>query len=157
VYKKGFFKKMQDEFNQRASTVEMDKVSTILGGLGLGTDAKMAVMSLAKGELTVISGYLKGMNVLGKLIGAGAIGIAAHQYSTNPTTANLLGLVGTTATVAFAGPIGSFAVGLADMTGASNYVYGQLGSMIDNMAGYSVGNALHSNMSSLFNLKSVKP
>lgn len=157
IYREGFFREMQKEFNQTTPTFDSERVSKVLNSLGLGTDAKMAIMSLAKGELTAISGYLKGMKVLSGILGGGAITLAAVQYYNNPTTANLLGLVGTTATVAFAGPIGSFAVGLADMTGASNYVYGQLGSMIDNIAGYSVGNALHDNISSLFNFNLAKP
>lgn len=64
-------------------------------------------------------------------------------------------MVGTTAAVALTGSVGSFIVGLSDVAGFSNYVYGQLGGMIDNMAGYSVGNAFQSNMSDLYDLGEI--
>jgi RHS repeat-associated protein len=127
------------------------KISDALGAIGLGTDAKMMILNMAKGNLTAVSGYLKGMNFLSGALGVGAIGVAAYQYVQSPTTSNLLSLVGTSATVLLAGPAGGFIVGLLDVTGVSTNIYNFLGTAIDNLAGYSVGQAVYNNTASFFN------
>ena len=133
------------------STSNLNKILDVFNSLGIGTDTKIAVLNMAKGDLTAINGYLKSMKVLSSVFGYSAIGISAYQYIQTPTTSNLLAFITTTSTVVVAGPVGSVAVGLLDVTKVSGGVYNLLGNIIDSYAGYSVGQSVYNNSASFFN------
>ena len=47
----------KEENNKKSSTFE--KINNTLSSIGISNDAKLAIMGLAKGDLTAIQGYLK--------------------------------------------------------------------------------------------------
>lgn len=128
----------------------MDKIGKALGGLGISTNTKLAIMQLVKGDLTAFGGYLKGLARFGQGIAVLGAGVALYQYSINPTTANLLNFVISTASIIFS-PAASLALGFLDATGVSGKVYNYVGNIIDNQVGYSVGKAFFNNFQYTYN------
>jgi hypothetical protein len=72
------------------SSALVDEIGNILNGLGIAGDTKMAVIKLASGDLTEISGYLDNLDILSKGIALGSVAISITNYYNNPTTQNLL-------------------------------------------------------------------
>lgn len=130
------------------SSALVDEIGNILNGLGIGGDTKMAVIKLASGDLTEISGYLDNLDILSKGIALGSVAISITDYYNNPTTQNLLQVLfdSGAAVVAFstgpAAPFVSFAASFANATGATSYVLGNLANLIDRSVDCNVGQGL---------------
>jgi len=142
--KKANYKIPRKNINASDGDGVMDKIGKALGGLGISTNTKLAIMQLVKGDLTAFGGYLKGLSRFGQGVAVLGAGVALYQYSINPTTANLLNFVISTASIIFS-PAASLTLGFLDATGVSGKVYNYVGNIIDNQVGYSVGKAFFNN------------
>ena len=137
--------------NTSSSTLNLpivDEIGNILNTLGIGGDTKMAVIKLASGDLTEISGYLDNLDILSKGIALGSVAISITNYYNEPTTQNLLQVLfdSGAAVVAFssgpAAPFVSFGASFANATGATSYVLGNLANLIDRSVDCNVGQGL---------------
>lgn len=77
--------------------------------------------------------YLNTFKVLGKATGIASAGLAINDAIQNPTTGNIIQAFATTG-LAFVriNPVVGIGLGIMDATGASDYLFDQVGSAIDN-------------------------
>ncbi len=137
--------------NYNTNTVNsalVDEIGSILDGLGLGGDTKMAVIKLASGDLTEISGYINNLDILSKEIALGSVAISLTNYYNDPSTQNLLQVLfdSGAAVVAFssgpAAPFVSLGASFANATGATSYVLENLANLIDRSVDCNVGQGI---------------
>ncbi len=132
--------------NQNSALVE--EIGNILNGLGIGGDAKMAVIALANGDLTDFAGYIKAVEAIGQGVAVGSALVSLDNYLNSPSTQNLLQFVfdSAAAVLSFstgpAAPFVSFAASFANATGATSYVLGNLANLIDRSVDCNVGQGL---------------
>jgi RHS repeat-associated protein len=76
---------------------------------------------------------MRAIKAVGKFTGVASMGIAWADYANNNTTGNFIQALANTGLVfARVNPITGIIIGVADVTGASDYVYDQIGGLIDN-------------------------
>ena len=135
-------------YNTSQNSPLTDQLSSILNGLGIAGDAKMAVIKLASGNLDDIASYLANLEMLSKGIAVGSVFISIENFRNQPTTENLLqvlfdsGLAAVAflpAAVAPWAPFVSFAGSFANASGATSYVLGNLADLIDRSVECNVG------------------
>jgi hypothetical protein len=75
---------------------------------------------------------MRAIKAVGKFTGVASMGISWADYANNPTTGNLIQAIANTGLVFVrVNPITGIIIGFADVTGASDYVYDQIGDFIN--------------------------
>ncbi len=113
----------------------VNTTSTVLTASGIGRNAKSGLIDIAAKSDPSINNlkYVKGLNAVGKFTGATSAVFAWTDYANNPTTGNLIQTVSSTGLVFVrVNPFVGLGLGILDVTGASDYLYDQLGNTIDN-------------------------
>ncbi len=85
--------------------------------------------TLGKGGAT----YLNTFKIIGRATGIASAGLAINDAIQNPTTGNIIQAFATTGlALVRINPLVGIGLGIMDVTGASDYLYDQLGNAIDN-------------------------
>mgnify|MGYP006284799813 CR=1 FL=1 len=75
---------------------------------------------------------MRAIKAVGKFTAVASMGISWVDYANNPTTGNLIQAIANTGLVFVrVNPLTGIIIGVADVTGASDYVYDQIGGFID--------------------------
>lgn len=122
-------------------------MSNILNGLNISNSTKAVILSLAEGDVGKLGTFVKGF---GHVLGFISIATALDAYISNPTTANLIIIAINLGSLTL-GPGGGFVMALSDTTGLTNTIANSLGALIDNTAGYSVGQSFSNDVELMFN------
>lgn len=115
------------------------------GGLAVATNCKEVIeweyirqarinRQLAQNYSTPIKHSMRAIKAVGKFIGVGSMVISWADYANNPTTGNMIQAIANTGLVFVRiNPAIGIIIGISDVTGASDYIYDQIGDYLDNL------------------------
>ena len=88
--------------------------------------------ALSRNYSHTIKHSMRAIKAVGKFTGVASAGMAWADYANNPTTGNLIQAIANTGlTFARVNPFTGILIGLADVTGASDYIFDKMGGFID--------------------------
>jgi hypothetical protein len=121
----------------------LNYLSKANGGLAAATSARAVLeweyisqarinRALSGNFSQTVKHSMRAIKAVGKFTGVASMGISWSDYANNPTKGNLIQAIANTGLVFVrVNPITGIIIGVADVTGASDYVYDQIGGFID--------------------------